>query len=178
MSLGVVDRGLLPDAMIAAQHPVPPPSRVESALDERRVRAAFVTVLRHAADDGDALLSEDDALTRVGKLDLDHRALFLPSGSPGHCRRPRGEVDASRRSDRPRRRNEHEPVCSSSSSKNAKTSCAASSPSAQQGQVPSLKENWSDLIALTVGEDDMPSSALTSGVAKRYRGAGAAPLKR
>jgi hypothetical protein len=70
LSLGVIDRGLLPDASLALQHPVPAPSKVETHADRRRVRAALVSVLRHAADEGDSLLSEEEAIEKVQGLDL------------------------------------------------------------------------------------------------------------
>ncbi|AXH93565.1 AAA family ATPase [Micromonospora aurantiaca] len=70
VSLAVVDRGLLPDPTIAIAAPLPPPSRVDSTGDARRVEAALVTVLRAAAEDGDALLSVDEALSRVTDLKL------------------------------------------------------------------------------------------------------------
>ncbi|MCU1284051.1 MAG: hypothetical protein JWO13_401 [Acidobacteriales bacterium] len=70
VSLGIVDRGLMPDSTVAAAHPVPEPSAVGSALDARRVRAALVTVLRQASDKGDTLLSEGEACTSLSKLDL------------------------------------------------------------------------------------------------------------
>ncbi|MHB1937483.1 MAG: AAA family ATPase [Acidobacteriaceae bacterium] len=72
VSLGVVDRGLMPDSTVAAAHPVPEPSTVGSVLDARRVRAAFVSVLRQASENGDALLSESEACTLLSKLDLSH----------------------------------------------------------------------------------------------------------
>jgi hypothetical protein len=70
VSVGVVDRGLLPDATIAAKCPVPEQSRVESAGDERRVRGAVVGVLRRAAEEGDSLLSAVEVITRLERLDL------------------------------------------------------------------------------------------------------------
>ena len=70
VSIGVIDRGLMPDSTVAAAQPVPEPSCVKSPLDPRRVRAAFVSVLRRASDNGDALLAEGDAVTAVGRLDL------------------------------------------------------------------------------------------------------------
>ncbi|KAB1160100.1 AAA family ATPase [Micromonospora sp. AMSO12t] len=70
VSLPVVDRGLLPDATIAVAAPLAPPSRVDSTGDRRRVEAALVTVLRAAADEGDALLPVDEVIERVGKLKL------------------------------------------------------------------------------------------------------------
>ncbi|HEY3286280.1 MAG TPA: ATP-dependent RecD-like DNA helicase [Gemmatimonadaceae bacterium] len=72
VSMGVVDRGLMPDVTIAARHPVDEPSAVGSPSDWRRVRGALVTVLRRAAADGDALLSQPEALGRLGSLNLAH----------------------------------------------------------------------------------------------------------
>lgn len=72
VSVGVIDRGLLPDATIVAKHPVPPPSKVGSPNDARRLRAALVAVLREASRNGDALLGVPEALQRVGSLDLAH----------------------------------------------------------------------------------------------------------
>lgn len=66
----VVDRGVLPDDVIAKAHPVPEPSAVASPLDERRVRAALVSVLREAADNGDSLLSLDETMQRLRELAL------------------------------------------------------------------------------------------------------------
>ncbi len=70
VAIGVVDRGLMPESTVAAAQPVPAPSGVQSPIDPRRVRAAFVSVLRQAADGGDALLTEQDAATALSKLDL------------------------------------------------------------------------------------------------------------
>lgn len=69
--VGVIDRGLMPDPTVAASCPVDGPSAVRSPNDARRIRAALVTVLRQAADDGDALLTETEAIDRVGQLELD-----------------------------------------------------------------------------------------------------------
>jgi AAA domain/UvrD-like helicase C-terminal domain len=68
--VGVVDRGLLPDPTVAAKCPLPEQSRVEAAGDRRRVRGAAVGVLRHAAEEGDSLLSAVEVLQRMEKLDL------------------------------------------------------------------------------------------------------------
>ncbi|MGE3843381.1 MAG: AAA family ATPase [Vicinamibacterales bacterium] len=93
VSVGVVDRGLLPDATIAARHPVEEPSRAESALDARRVRAAVVTVLRRAADDGDSLLAEREVLERLARLDLAHPCVVGEDWVAGHQDNLRGEVE-------------------------------------------------------------------------------------
>lgn len=70
VSLATVDRGLLPDPTIAVAARVPEPSRVESPADARRVEAAVVTVLRDAADAGDALLTVDEAVSSARELML------------------------------------------------------------------------------------------------------------
>jgi len=72
ISVGVMDRGLLPDSTIAAMHPIPDPSAVSSQLDARRVRAAVVTVLRAAAEGGDSLLAEGEVIDRLDRLSLAH----------------------------------------------------------------------------------------------------------
>jgi len=72
VTLGVIDRGLLPDDTIAVAHPVPAPSVIDSHIDARRVRAALVTVLRQAAEQGDSLLTEGEALETLTTLDLTH----------------------------------------------------------------------------------------------------------
>lgn len=72
VSMGVIDRGVLPDATVAAAHPVPEPSAVASHLDARRVRAAMVEVLQAAAEGGDALLAESEVIDRLDRLGLTH----------------------------------------------------------------------------------------------------------
>jgi hypothetical protein len=76
VSVGTIDRGLLPDATIAANHPVPAPSKVGSTNDARRLRAALVAVLREASENGDSLLSVPEALQRVASLDLAHPCMI------------------------------------------------------------------------------------------------------
>jgi len=68
VGLGTVDRGLLPDATVAARHPVPAPSAVGAQLDARRVRAAIVAALRAAAATGDSLLSVTEMIERLPKV--------------------------------------------------------------------------------------------------------------
>lgn len=77
VSIGVVDRGLLPDANIATKHPIPEPSTVKSSNDPRRIRAALVSVLRNASDNGDALLSTVEVLNATEHLKMS------PPCSPG-----------------------------------------------------------------------------------------------
>jgi hypothetical protein len=84
VSLGVVDRGLFSDTSVAARCPVPEPSRADSASDRRRVRAAIVTTLRRAADEGDSLLSAVEVLTRIDRLDLARSCVVPLDWFPGN----------------------------------------------------------------------------------------------
>lgn len=70
ISIGVVDRGMLPESTIAARHPIPEPSAVAAAGGPRRVRAALVALLRRAAEQGDTLLSTTEILDRLTTLNL------------------------------------------------------------------------------------------------------------
>ena len=76
VSIGTIDRGIMPDSTIAAKHPVPEPSAITSLLDRRRVRAVYVAVLRAATLNGDSLLSEFEAGELIPKLDLAHPCLI------------------------------------------------------------------------------------------------------
>ncbi len=69
VSLAVVDRGLLPDQALAGAPPVHEPSAVSVPEDQRRLRAALVSVLRDAADSGDCLLSFIEAQVRLSAMD-------------------------------------------------------------------------------------------------------------
>lgn len=85
VSVGVIDRGLMAQATVSARHPVPNPSAVESPSDPRRIRAALVSVLRRAAEDGDALLSVAEALQKVVRLDLERECTVGYDWSVAHA---------------------------------------------------------------------------------------------
>jgi len=70
VSMGVVDRGLMPDSTISANNPVPKPSFVGSPNDARRVRSGLGSVLQYAATQGDSLLSQAEALEKLEELPL------------------------------------------------------------------------------------------------------------
>lgn len=92
VSLGTIDRGLLPDATIAAAHPVPAPSGIASQLDWRRARGALVAVLRDASLQGDTLLREDEALDGVAALKLGHECKITSDWIAGNLPNLEGEV--------------------------------------------------------------------------------------
>ncbi len=72
IAVGIIDRGLLPEASIAANHPIPEPSAINGNLDPRRVRSVMVTILREAAENGDSFLSQRELLERLPKVSLAH----------------------------------------------------------------------------------------------------------
>lgn len=93
VSVGALDRGLLPDATIAAKHPTPEPSAVASAQDARRLRAAIVAVLRRASENGDALLSVEETLKKVSELDLARPCIIGSDWVIGHTAELASVVD-------------------------------------------------------------------------------------
>jgi hypothetical protein len=70
VSIGVIDRGMLPEDTLKARHPLPDNCEIKSIGDPRRIRAALVSVLRIASVDGDSLLSFNEVMQRVEQLDL------------------------------------------------------------------------------------------------------------
>lgn len=93
VSVGLIDRGLLPDSTIASKHPVPAPSAVVSPNDARRLRAALVEVLRKASESGDSLLSISEALQRAGTLDLAHPCVIGSDWPSTNCASLDGVVE-------------------------------------------------------------------------------------
>jgi hypothetical protein len=93
VSVGVIDRGMLPDATIAAKHPLPIASRITSGNDPRRFRAAIVAVLRHAAENGDALLSATEALDKVATIDLAHPCMIGSDWPAANATRLAGVIE-------------------------------------------------------------------------------------
>lgn len=158
VGLGVIDRGLLPDPTVSARHPVPDPSAVGSATDERRVRAALVTVLRRAADDGDALLTEDDALQRLGDLDLE-RPCVLPSVWIGaHVADLADEIERVDVLVDPEQATTA--ACLQLVELKRLEDKLRSVLSKRAGRkIASLGEDWSGLLALALGESGAPASA-------------------
>ena len=60
-----VDRGVFPDDTVRLKHPLPLPSRLESAVDLRRIRAFTIAALEQAALQGHTLLPQSDAVETV-----------------------------------------------------------------------------------------------------------------
>jgi hypothetical protein len=70
ISLPVVDRGLFPDEIIRDKHPLPSPSKLDDATDERRVRAFVVRHLEQASDAGHSLQPRSRVITDIRELDV------------------------------------------------------------------------------------------------------------
>jgi hypothetical protein len=71
ISVATVDRGVFPVDKIRADFPLTAPSRVDSALDERRVRALVVDRLERASSDGHSLMAQDRLIQAVRDEPLD-----------------------------------------------------------------------------------------------------------
>jgi len=153
VGLGVIDRGLLPDATILAKHPVPPPSALESPLDERRVRATIVTVLRRAAEEGDALLSEDDALTRIGELDLERPCVVPTAWVGAHVSELADEVERLDVFVNPDQ-GTHISCLQLVELKTLEDKLRSVLAKRAQRDVASLAEDWARLLTLALGEGD------------------------
>ncbi len=75
----VIDLGLMEDKAIHGDYPPPSPAKVDSTLDKRRIRAHLVKTLRHAAAEGDTLLSFTEARERLESTKVDHTC-SIPDG--------------------------------------------------------------------------------------------------
>jgi len=65
IKLLAVDRGVFPDDSVRLKHPLDEPSRLESAVDLRRVRAFTISALERASLSGHSLLSRDKVVEAV-----------------------------------------------------------------------------------------------------------------
>jgi AAA domain len=66
-----VDQAVFPQAAVLDVHPVPAPSAMTGPVDGRRLRAATLSVLEEAANDGHTLLGRDMVLTAVKALPIE-----------------------------------------------------------------------------------------------------------
>jgi hypothetical protein len=155
VALGVIDRGLMPDSTISAKHPVPDPSTVESPLDKRRVRAALVELLRRAAETGDALLAEDDALTRIGNLDLGQPCVIPHAWISAHASDLSAEVkivDVLINAEE----DEHARCLQLTDLKGREDKLRSILSKRAARIVPSLGEDWATLLSASIKESDTP----------------------
>jgi hypothetical protein len=71
VSVWTVDRGVFPDAVIRAQHPLPEPSALDAGTDARRVRALAIKVLEDAATAGNTLLAQTQVVLGIRGMTLE-----------------------------------------------------------------------------------------------------------
>jgi AAA domain/UvrD-like helicase C-terminal domain len=71
VAVSAIDRGVFPTDQIRATHPLPPPARVDEAVDPRRVRALVVDVLEEAATTGDSLRDQRRVIQDIRDRPLD-----------------------------------------------------------------------------------------------------------
>ena len=71
VSIGVVDRGMFPNAKLRREFPVPEPSLVKTAVDVRRLRALTIRSLEAAARNGDTLRTRDDIVRDLRRREED-----------------------------------------------------------------------------------------------------------
>jgi len=65
IAYAVIDRGMFPPEALRKEFPVPDPSRVHEAIDDRRVRAVMIQTLEEAASDGHTVLPASWLIQRV-----------------------------------------------------------------------------------------------------------------
>ena len=70
VNLATIDRGVFPDGSIREKYPLEKPSRVDDALDDRRVRALVIRQLENAAVNGDTLRPRSQVIQEIRELDL------------------------------------------------------------------------------------------------------------
>jgi ATP-dependent exoDNAse (exonuclease V) alpha subunit len=149
--IGVVDRGLLPDSTVASRHPVPEPSTISAQLDWRRVRAGLVSILRQASEGGDALLSESEALSSLGDLDLAHPCVVTADWLSANSEKLEDEVTLTTL--RTGESSENPVPClqlADLARGEEKLSSLLSKRAARE--LPSLGEDWGNLLKMAVSE--------------------------
>ena len=69
VSINAVDRGLIPASSVRTKFPVPEPSRVDTPVDARRLRALSIYELEKVADQGDTVMQRDAVVTNLRQRD-------------------------------------------------------------------------------------------------------------
>ena len=78
VSMGVVDRGMFPHALIRQRCPIPEPSLVKTAVDARRLRALTIRNLESATQNGDTLRPRDAVIRDLRQQTGDHEEQKTP----------------------------------------------------------------------------------------------------
>ena len=81
MSISAVDRGLFPASSIRGKFPIPEPSRIDTPVDARRLRALSIRELEAASDQGDTLVPREKIIESLRQRDqADAEQLTLVTG--------------------------------------------------------------------------------------------------
>ena len=70
ISVETIDLGLFPDKAIQGENQPEPPTKIESELDKRRIRAVIIQILKMVAEEGDTLLSFNEIKERLDSIKL------------------------------------------------------------------------------------------------------------
>lgn len=70
VALGLIDRGLFPDDVVSARHPLDAPAGPDGPLDRRRVRALIVQELEKAAGEGHTLQPRNQIIQAIRELEI------------------------------------------------------------------------------------------------------------
>ena len=65
VSINAVDRGMIPAASVRAKFPVPEPSRIDTPVDARRLRALSIRQLEEAAERGNTLVPRESIIATL-----------------------------------------------------------------------------------------------------------------
>ena len=77
ISVETIDLGLFPDKAIQGENQPEPPTKIESDLDKRRIRAVIIQILKIVAEEGDTLLSFNELRERLDNIKLS-RSCTIP----------------------------------------------------------------------------------------------------
>ena len=69
VSISTVDRGLFPTASVREKFPIPTPTRIDTAVDARRLRALSIRELEAAAAQGHTLVPRDEIVASLRQQD-------------------------------------------------------------------------------------------------------------
>ncbi|NVJ05746.1 AAA family ATPase [Myxococcus sp. AM001] len=155
ISIGTIDRGLLPEDSLARQHPLPTPSGVETPSDKRRVRAGLVAVLRQASEQGDSLVSTAEMLERLPRLDVAVPIQVTSDWFRAHGTRLSGTVelvDAMVRKASGEAEALHVPALQLTQVRKWEDGARKILAARAERSLPSLGEDWRALIVEAIGE--------------------------
>lgn len=71
VSLWTVDRGAFPVSTVREKHPLATPSRIDTEIDQRRIRGLTIHALERAASAGNTLLPKSDVILQIRTMNLE-----------------------------------------------------------------------------------------------------------